>query len=263
MNIETYKTALQAWVTAQTGLPVQDRDSAGGWQGKAFARLHLHGGGGVGVDWLAWAQDEDEAPGEDFIPTVQGCRALTLSVLVRSRDHGHTAGEYLDRLRTSLQKPSVKAAFQAVGLAFSTAENAVDLDGWDNDRTESVASLDVHLNAVVNERDAEEADSFVNALVYALLSVTAASSATYTVTINGTAYTYTSDTDATAAEIRDGLKALIEASEDVLSCAADGTGLIVTFAERTDVHVSAAGAGAALTLTYRDGPVPTWDPSGD
>ena len=262
MNIETYKTAIQAWVTDQLGIPVQGRDSSGGWQGKAFARVHLHGGGGVGVDWLAWAQDETADPGEDFIPTVQGCRALVLSVLVRSRDHGHTAGEYLDKLRTSLAKPSVKEALRTVGLAFSTAENVVDLDGWDNDRTESVASLDVHLNAVVNERDVEEADSFVNAIVYVLLSVSGvANSATYTVTINGTDYTYTSDTNATAAEIRDGLKALIEASSDVLSCVANGAGLIVTFAERTDVQASASGAGAALTLTYRDGPVPTWDPS--
>jgi hypothetical protein len=158
VNLTTYRTAIKTWVEAQgSGLTAQWRDAAGAWQGKAFARLHL----GAGVDWIVWTQDEDLDPGVDMVPTVQGCREMTLSILVRSRNQDYTAMGYLEKIRSSIHKPSVKTALRTAGLAVATAEAITDLEGWSDDRTESVASLDVHLNMVENEEDALEVDGYV------------------------------------------------------------------------------------------------------
>lgn len=247
MNWATYRTAIETWVLAQTGIMAQWRDQQGGWQGKPQVRLHLHNSRGVGVDHLRHAtpakvqsvrltvstatsstayvltidgvaytytsdssatkteirdglqaligsldatltpvstdaldiQFDDTAVGSlvtvgarltlslqryaDLLTTVSGDRLLTLTILVKSRDQGatHTATYYLEKLRTSLAKPSSLAILRAAGLAYSTAEEVIDLDGWTDDRLESMGSLDVHFNAVENEQDGVESTPFV------------------------------------------------------------------------------------------------------
>ena len=163
MNIAIYKTAIKSWVETQSGLTAQWRDERGGWQAKTRARLHLHTTQAVGVDHIRWEQDTDLDPGEDFVPTFSGNREITLSIFVESRDQSgsNVASYYLEKLRTSLRKESVKSTLRTAGLAFSTAEAVVDLTSWVDDRIESKASLDVHFNAVVNETDTDAVDSFV------------------------------------------------------------------------------------------------------
>jgi len=163
MNIATYKTAIKTWVEAQSGITAQWRDEAGGWQSKTRARLHLHGTKAKGTDWVSYTQDTDLDPGVDYIPTFKGNREITLSIFVESRNQAgsNVAIWYLEKLRTSLRKDSVKALLKTAGLAYSTVETPQDLSQWVDDRIESKASMDIHFNAVVNEIDADEADSFV------------------------------------------------------------------------------------------------------
>jgi hypothetical protein len=163
MDIATFKNAIKAWVEVQAGISAQWRDEQGGWQGKTRARLHLHSSRSVGVDFLYHEQDQSLPAGEDYVPTVMGNREITLSIKVESRDQdgNGVAIWYLEKLRTSLRKPSVRAGLYEAGLSFSTVETPQDLDKWLDDRIESVAVMDVHFNAAVNERDADEATSFV------------------------------------------------------------------------------------------------------
>lgn len=164
MDIESYKDAIKAWVEDQAGITAQWRDEKGGWQAKTRARLHLSSPRSLGVDHLGWAQADEGLPaGADFVPQVSGNRTITLSILVQSRNQSgsNVAIWYLEKLRTSLRKPSVRAALYAAGLAHSTSEAALDLDVTVDCRKESQASLDVHFNAVVNEKDEAGADSFV------------------------------------------------------------------------------------------------------
>lgn len=78
-------------------------------------------------------------------------------------------------------------------------------------------------------------------------------SQTYTVTIDGTAYTYTSDSTATNTEIRDGLEALIDAGEgsNVTTTDDGADAMDIVFASHVggDVRVSTGGGTAALTLS--------------
>lgn len=244
MDIATYRTAIEAWILAQTGITAQWRDSQGGWQGKAQIRLHLHSSGSYGVDHIRYTttgkirafrltvssalpltaytvtvdgtaipytSDSDTTVTEirdglkalidvldvttssvgaaaldvvfddpigetvtvganlalsnslegDAGVTICGDRALVLSIMVKSRDQSptKTAMWYLEKIRTSLGKPSVLSALKTAGLAFARAENVQDLDGWLDDRIESVGVLDIHLNAVVNESDDDHTES--------------------------------------------------------------------------------------------------------
>lgn len=73
----------------------------------------------------------------------------------------------------------------------------------------------------------------------------------FTVTINGTAYTYTSDTSATVTEIRDGIKALIDAdgSAAVTTTSVSTDQLTLTATTHYGVEVlEAAGGTGAMSL---------------
>jgi hypothetical protein len=160
-----YKDAIKAWVNAQSGIAfsAQWQGEAGGWQSKTRVRMHMFAFRGLGTDLVLWNQDVAEDPGEDFIPTYAGLREFTLSLVAESRDQqdGGIAHTYLEKLRLSLRKESVRSALRAAGLAASTMGQVLDLTQIVDDRVESKASLDVQFNAVINEIDTDEADSFV------------------------------------------------------------------------------------------------------
>ena len=165
MDFKAYDDAAIAWVQTQIpGVSAQVKNMRGGWRGKVRCRLNFMSSRDLGVDELRYEQDTDLPAGEDFVPTVSGNRQLTLSLLLQSRDQRAecTARWHLEKLRTSLRKPSVKTALRAAGLAYTTAESVVQLDRHVDDRWESQASLDIHFNAVVNERDTDEAGSYVD-----------------------------------------------------------------------------------------------------
>lgn len=163
LPLATYRTAIETWIAAQSGITVQARDNKGGWQSKPRIRYHLQDSDDLGVDWLSWAQDEDLDAGADYVPTVHGNRSLLLSIQCETRDQSGntTAMYYLEKLRSSLKKPSTRATLYAAGLVVSSAERVMDLSSWVDDRIESKAHLDLHLSAVVNDRDEAEGESFV------------------------------------------------------------------------------------------------------
>lgn len=163
-DIATYKTAIKTWVEAQgSGITAQWRDQEGGWQPKTRARLHLSNVVPRGVDTIRYDQDATLAAGVDYIPTFSGCREITLSIEITSRDQSgsNVAIWYLDKLRRSLRKVSVRDALRAAGLGFATTGPTQDLSSLVDDRLESKAQMDVFFNAVVNEEDEDEADSVV------------------------------------------------------------------------------------------------------
>ena len=160
----TFKTAIATWVEAQSGVQFQWRDEAGGWQSKTRIRGHLSGSGDLGEDFLAWEQDTDLDAGADFVPTVSGNRTLLLTLYCHSRDQrgNNTAPYLLEKIRASVKKPSVHDALYAAGLVITSTEPVVDIPLTVDDRKESRASLDIRLAAVVNVRDEDEADSYVD-----------------------------------------------------------------------------------------------------
>jgi len=159
----TFKAAIKTWVEAQSGLVAQWRDEKGGWHQKPRILLHLMDSSGVGEDFLEYVQDTDLDVGSDFVPTVKGNRAMLLSMIAETRDQSgnNTALYYLEKVRTSLKKPSTRSTLYTAGLVASSAEPAKDISKWLDDRVESKAHLDVHLSAVVNDRDEGEAESYV------------------------------------------------------------------------------------------------------
>jgi hypothetical protein len=169
--LATYRDAIKTWVEAQSGCTAQWRDDTGGWQTKPRIRMHLHDSAGRGIDWIDWAQDaeltatppytEENPFVPDFVPTAKGLRVLTLTLIAETRDQDTTAMHYLEKLRTSIKKPSVRMALYSAGLVIESCENVLDLESLVDDRIESKAHLDVHLACVVNDRDESEADSYV------------------------------------------------------------------------------------------------------
>lgn len=166
VNAEAYRDGVISWVNTQLAgeVTAQMVYEQGQWQGKARARLNFPTIAPVGNDALRWEQDEELDPGEDFIPTVVGNRQVTLSILMQTRDQRPTksATYFLEKLRTSLKKPSVRAALYAAGLAHATTSGIVPLDRVVDDRWESQASMDVIFNAVAIETDTAEQNSYMD-----------------------------------------------------------------------------------------------------
>lgn len=84
------------------------------------------------------------------------------------------------------------------------------------------------------------------------IAVTAANATTYTVTLNGVAVTYTSDADATQAEIVQGLRAAIYADgalSGIIAAAPDGAGTSLVLTSRIIGESFTAGVGANLVAS--------------
>lgn len=165
MPFATYRTAIKTWIEAQSGCTLQWRDDTGGWQSKPRIRAHLHDSAARGVDFIEWDYDDTQAVGSDYVPTVRGNRSLILTLRCETRDQSGntTAGYFLEKVRTSAKKPSVRSGLYAGGLVIERMENVIDFeDSTQDGRVESWAYLDVHLSAVVNDRDETEGDSYVD-----------------------------------------------------------------------------------------------------
>jgi hypothetical protein len=164
MDFAAYEEATRQWIQTQLpGIDAQMRHEGGGWHGKPRALFHFMSSVGVGVDELRYELNADLETGTDYVPVVSGNRRVVLSVMMQTRDQTpeQQAQYYLEKLRTSLRKPSVQALFRVAGLAFATVAGVVNQDRWLDDRMESQAVMDLTFNTIAIDRDSEEADSYV------------------------------------------------------------------------------------------------------
>lgn len=88
------------------------------------------------------------------------------------------------------------------------------------------------------------------------VAVTAVNSATYTVTINGTVYTYVADGSATTAEITVGLAAAINAGSEPVRASGADTPLIVEAAVDSGNFTHAVGSNLVATQTQTGQEIP-------
>lgn len=166
MSVDVYKPALLSWVIAQAGITAQWRDEQGGWGSKTRARLHLFGLDDVGIGHESVEQDTELEAGEDLVPTYHCDQEVTLTIDVTSRrqDGAQVAIVYLQKLRRSLRKDTVRSALRTAGLACSRTEAPQDLTSDVDGRLESRATMDLFFNAVYDERDEAQAESFVETI---------------------------------------------------------------------------------------------------
>lgn len=163
IDFATHQTAIETWVGDQLGIPVSWQAEQQLFQTKPRARLNIISVSDLGVDQVRWAYDSEAVAGEELVPAVTGLRNLTLSVLVESRSQtaSGAARYYLEKLRTSIRKPSVMDALHTAGLALQTIESIQVLDEEIDGRLESRASLDFLFGVAVEESDATEAGAYV------------------------------------------------------------------------------------------------------
>lgn len=167
LTADTIRPAIKAWVESQlpnASVVWENEAEAAGFQPQTVVRLNTLTSGAVGIDELRWTHDAGEPdPAIDFTPTVSGNREFTLSILVSNRDQRATldAHWHLEKLRTSLQKPTVRDALRVAGLSLQRYQPIQPLNEERKGRVESKASMDVIFNAVVNDTDTAEAGSYV------------------------------------------------------------------------------------------------------
>lgn len=155
MDIASIKVALKAWAVAQTGLPACWENEPRPTMPKKPGFVILtwpHSIRAIGQDYAKLA--DDTTPGS-LTATVVGNREILVGVKVQSRSQvgNSVASFFTEKLRTSLAKPSVLAAFREAGLASSTIGDTAGFDHEIDGVIESIAAFDLRLNAIVAESD--------------------------------------------------------------------------------------------------------------
>lgn len=142
------QNAAKAWASKYTGLPAVMEDDPREWLGKAFVELSTSASQGLGVDEVRYIHDPDLSPAADMVPSYVGNRLFTLSVKIdsRSQDPDADAQHYLELLRTSLARPSVKAAFYAAGFSVAETLGLISQKRRVDGRIESFALMDLRCN---------------------------------------------------------------------------------------------------------------------
>jgi hypothetical protein len=120
------------------------------------AMIDWLGADGLGVDDVAWEDNDDTAP-TAVTATVIGAREETLQVSVWSDDQtpSKTARRYLEQLRTKLRLPSAKETLRALGLATVEIFRAIPLATTEGGRDMAHAVMDVRFAYAVTADDAE------------------------------------------------------------------------------------------------------------
>lgn len=157
---DVFEDAIEAWAEAVTGLKFFWRNRKRGWeQAKTWGTLHVTTGRHLGIDDIRERDLTGGAPpaGEEIEVQISGQRLITVAVRVKSRDQEplETARFYLEQLRTSLRKPSIRAThLQPASIAVVRAMPTNDLDFTRQKRVEAFSNMDVIFATVVNELDA-------------------------------------------------------------------------------------------------------------
>lgn len=169
MDLATIEPALAALAAAVTGLPA----AACVWAnaprplaGSALALVFLSwvSRTGVGLDGVTWAYAADADPLQEMTPTVQGSREARLQIAVEvyaNQTAGQNAAHYIERARTRLSRPSVRAALEAAGLALASVGAATQADYAADQRMVSRSLFEVVLNAHASEPDEAGRTSYI------------------------------------------------------------------------------------------------------
>lgn len=149
IDFSKIEPAAKAWASQYSGLPAVMEDEARPWTGKAFVSLEILASQSLGEDEARYELDEDLPANANMVPTFCGNRIFTLSVKVESREQspvGH-AVHHLEKLRSSLARPLVKAAFYAAGFSVAQSLGTVSQKRVVDGRVETVAVMDLRCNA--------------------------------------------------------------------------------------------------------------------
>ena len=166
VNIER---VIEDWYGQATGLKVEWEGAANTHKQRAYGVMHLNTVKPIGIDENVTTLDYDQDPGRELVRCTQGNRQFTLvlKVVSRSRRPSESALYYVEKARTSLSKPSVKADLRAVDVSIARVMDTVFDFHTYQDRDENWAVLDVIMNTVVNEIDPREQGSWIENVEYA------------------------------------------------------------------------------------------------
>jgi hypothetical protein len=148
VNWQDFADGMRAWVARTSKIPIDDVVWTGepeGMLGRPCARLNLIGANApVSNDEVRLVS---QGPGQDAAVRIVGNRAITLNVLVQTRDGTPwgRAFRYLERLRDALYLPSSQKLFGDLNIGLDGPGVLVDLQRFVDFRRESAASLDVRL----------------------------------------------------------------------------------------------------------------------
>ena len=167
IDFTTFEDEVLAWFKAETGLAFARwmHRKTKRFQAKQWGELHVLSVQGLGVDEVIGALGSGGA-GADFDQQVSGQRLITVSCRVKSRSQNptFTARHFLEKARTSLRKPSVRATyFVPNNIAIVRHMALVDLDFRQDSRIVSLTNLDIVFATSVNEAD--DATTFIEKTV--------------------------------------------------------------------------------------------------
>lgn len=148
MNWAQIRPVIKALVGDLTGLHTTWEDEPRGF-GDTFATLAISAVVGQGWDENRIEQDLTKATGQELRDVWIGNRNLTLTVKVESliqTDTGN-AYQYLETFRDKLWFRGSAARLRAVNVAIVDIMQTIDLPAVRDDRTRSIAALDVMLTA--------------------------------------------------------------------------------------------------------------------
>lgn len=156
MDLASIQEAVVAWVTASlpATIPISWAGEPGTMQAKLPARIELDGPTmivPIGQDWLM----HEDASATEVTPTVVGNRELTIVVRAIGRSSApNSRGQFwIERLRASLKKPSVLAAFQEANIAIVNAGPTAQYNAPNDNRVESIAAMEVRFATTISEAD--------------------------------------------------------------------------------------------------------------
>lgn len=154
MDWGTFHAGMRKWVSDSAKIQIDDVIWEGepeGMVGRPCARLDLNGTAAIGISDAALNNDEvrlvSQGPGQDAVVRIVGNRAVTMTILVITRD-GTAWGRafrFIERIRNALFLPSTQLLFAALGVGLDGPGVPIDLQRFYDVRKESTASLDLRL----------------------------------------------------------------------------------------------------------------------
>lgn len=190
MNLATVEPALLALVASLSGLPASACvfENAPRPIGSPLALLSWVSVSGLGQDGVRWDYAAAADPLDEMTPTVQGTREARLQIAVEvyaDQRAAYSATALCERIRDRLDRPSARAALEAVDVAVATKGPVTRADYVADARLVSRGLFEVVLNAHASESDTAGRTSYI-ATVEAVATIRDAGGTTLPVGIQPT-----------------------------------------------------------------------------